>query len=130
MYVLEKRSTTVRIFAADLWEALDEVEGDVRPHLGGHLQGQRQANRVKMFGLVALECQAAADVLMYRHTCVRSVEVTTETMQGLLEALVAVLMWGDEDIGASPNFWLVYPNLFTQRNTNQHAEATKLRNKT
>jgi hypothetical protein len=52
-------------FARHLGQALDEVDGDVRPHLGGNVQRLQEPYRSPRLRLVALAGAAGADPILH-----------------------------------------------------------------
>ena len=61
--------------APDLRKALDEVHGDVRPHLGRHLQRLQQLRRLQSLRLVALTSTAGPHPVLDQGTIAGNVEV-------------------------------------------------------
>jgi len=61
--------------AADLGEALDEVHGDVRPHLGRDLPRLQETGRLQGLRLVALAGAAGAHPVLDQGTIAGDVEV-------------------------------------------------------
>ena len=75
--------------AAHFGEALDEVHGDVRPHLRRHLERLQHPSRTEGLRLVALARLARAHPIPDQCTIAGDVEVGAEAMEGLLDPLVA-----------------------------------------
>ena len=67
--------------AADLGEALDEIQANVRPNHRGYRQRFKEACRLEMLGLVALACRARPHILLHHCPSIWHVEVATEPMQ-------------------------------------------------
>ena len=75
-------------FAGHLGQALDEVDGDIRPHLVRYFQRLQQSCRRLRLRLVALAGAAGAHPVLYEHTIARNVEVGAQAMKGFLDTLV------------------------------------------
>jgi len=73
----------------DLRKAFNKVHGDVCPHLRGNLKGLEQPRRSLGRRLVALARRASADIVLHQLLVTGNVEVGAETLQGLVDALVA-----------------------------------------
>jgi len=85
-------------FAANARQCLNEIQPDVRPDRRGYRERQEQAGRVQVFRLVALAGGAGADVILDGATETRRVEVPAEAMQRALDALVAVVVNGGDQL--------------------------------
>jgi hypothetical protein len=77
-----------RLFA-HLGKALDEVHGDMGPHLRGHLQGLQHTCRPQRLRLVTLARLTRPHPVSDQGLITRDVEVGAETMEGLLHTLMA-----------------------------------------
>ena len=84
--------------AADARQRFDEIHGDVRPYPLRHRQGQQQAGRVLMVGLVALADCTATNQILHHTFHVRKMEVAPESVQGALYALMAFLVDRHQDL--------------------------------
>jgi hypothetical protein len=72
-------------FAYHLWQAFDEVDGDVRPHLGGDLEWLQEAGRLARFSLVTLAHGARTNPGLDQGPVAGNVEVRAQAMQGFLD---------------------------------------------
>jgi hypothetical protein len=75
-------------FAAHLRQPLDEVHGDVGPHLGRHLEGLQQPHRLQGLCLVLLACCARPHPISHQGAVARNVELNAEAMEGFLNSLM------------------------------------------
>lgn len=66
--------------AIDAGQTLDEVKGDVGPHLGGDLEGLQQAYWLEGIDLVPLADGARAHPVMHQRTIMLDVELGAQTM--------------------------------------------------
>jgi hypothetical protein len=71
--------------AADLGQPLDEVHGNICPHLGRHLQGLQEPGRLKGFCLVALARGACAHPILHQRTIAWNIKISAEAMERLLD---------------------------------------------
>jgi hypothetical protein len=75
-------------FAAHLRQPLDEVHGDVGPHLGRHLEGLQQPRWLQGLCLVPLARCARPHPISHQGAVARNVELGAEAMEGFLNALM------------------------------------------
>jgi hypothetical protein len=76
----------------DLREALDEVHGDVGPHLGRHLKQLEQTSRLRGWRLVALARDAGTNVVLDECSITQDVEFLAQAVKSLLDLLMASRM--------------------------------------
>ena len=74
--------------AVHLWKTLDEVHGDISPHLGQDVQGLKQADRLSGRRLVSLAHVAGADEVMHQLAIAGDVEIASEAHKGFLDPLM------------------------------------------
>jgi hypothetical protein len=75
-------------FVAHLRQPLDEVHGDVGPHLGRHLEGLQQPRRLQGLCLVPLARCARSHPISHQGAVARNIELGAEAMEGFLNALM------------------------------------------
>jgi hypothetical protein len=74
--------------ARHLGQPLDEVHGDVGPHLGRHLKGLQEATQLLRQCLVLLARGAGAHPVLDERTIMWNVEVCAQSVEGLLDTLM------------------------------------------
>lgn len=79
-------------FAAHLGQPFNEVQGDVRPHLGRNLQGLQQPHQLEGLRLVAVTHRASPHPVLDESAIAQNVENQTEAVEPLLGALMTDAM--------------------------------------
>jgi hypothetical protein len=78
--------------ARHLGQPLDEVYGDVGPHLGRHLKGLQETPRLLCQRLVPLARGARSHPILHERAIAGNVEVCPLPVEGLLDALLSAPM--------------------------------------
>jgi hypothetical protein len=75
--------------ACHLWQTFDEVDGYVRPHLGGNLEWLQEACQRARVGLVTLARGACTNPGLDQCLVTGDVEVRAQAMQGFLDPFMS-----------------------------------------
>ena len=72
-------------------EGINEINGDVVPHLGRHIQGLQETGRLCHVCFVVLAHTTRADVVLHNLAVIGDVEVIAQLHEGLLDALMPMV---------------------------------------